>query len=1346
MQQLMIDPHQTLEGNLYLSDRNAEKGGERPSFCGIVLAIVAFLIGAAGASGQSYIPPIVPTASTTLYTSSSVISPGRVAVDRAGNVFYVATGSSSTLMEIPAASQTGTNGAPVTLVTGLGQYNSKAVVVDVNGNLWVTTGNQEQASPSDYVSLVEIPAANGIPNTALIASGGVSLGTADAAHCTSTGTALCTVLNYKLNDSGNVINGPQAMDFWIDGSGNIYYIDVGDNNLPSGVSRIVKSSLYNGGGTILGSTSSSTYGSRDYSATVAVDGAGNTYYCSPTAGMVYLVGGGTFTAVGSTATITSALISSPAGVSNDGYGNLFISSGSQISEVPFESTALNFSDEFGIAGGLSTSVSGGGAFDQNGNFYYASNGSSSTKVQQLQINGYNFGSVAIGSTVSSSSTPAAPSLALYDNVAQSGGVSSYFPTGSPTTNPTPLYLQSFPYSGTKSFLSSTPFVVGSTYTITMNFQPIHPGLLKGSFTPRAGGSDVAVINLQGTGAGPEPVFLPGAASQIFTTAGTKTINAPQGLAVDTYGDIFLADTGNGTVDADCLATTTQAEDGTNGNASNSFCSIPTTYSGLITALGTGFVSPVAIALDGAQSLYVVDSAPTGTPVTVINGQTLAATRLISSTTTFGGTALSSPRGIAVDGYTNIYVADTGNNRIVKAHQFGGTATDNIVYVPSTATFAGTKLNGPTGLAIDGAQNLYIADTGNNRVVEYSGTGATSVLSTGSITLNSPYAVAVYPSGQVIVTDQTNGVVLLNGSASSVLSFGTSFTTTGAKGVALDPTGNIYISNTGEDQVLELNVTSPQAITFPSTNAGAQSPGNTETVLNAGNAALTFSSLASGNTNFLVDASSTCTSTTPVASGSSCALVTKFSPQSTGPLSGSVTLTDNQLSYTTNNSTSNQTATFAASGTQALNLSGTGTSSGSPQTISFPAPASPIAYTTTPITLSATATSGLTVQFSVLSGPGTITGTQLTVTGVGTIVIAANQPGGSGYASAAQVTRSIVVNQAPQTITFTPTTPIAFAQPAPSVNLSATSTSGLAVTFTLNSGPATLSGSTLSITNYGTVVVTANQAGNTNYAAATPAQVSIVVNPIGTVPTPVLSAAAGTYNIYNLPSESISDSLSNATIYYTTDGSTPSPTGSTSKPYAGASSLFVIATSQTVKAAAFLFGYAPSAVATSSYTIDTTTEALQYSLTPTSLSLHPGQSGTINIVVTPQNGINATISFLCTGVPLGASCAFSPSSVATGPSQTSVSTVLTVTAPTTLGELHRSSNVVLATSGIAVALLLYGMRRRRRLRAILFLALAMVTFGSLSGCGSSSSSQTSTIVVSIAGDAVRYTPTFTLTVQ
>jgi large repetitive protein len=163
-----------------------------------------------------------------------------------------------------------------------------------------------------------------------------------------------------------------------------------------------------------------------------------------------------------------------------------------------------------------------------------------------------------------------------------------------------------------------------------------------------------------------------------------------------------------------------------------------------------------------------------------------------------------------------------------------------------------------------------------------------------------------------------------------------------------------------------------------------------------------------------------------------------------------------------------------------------------ETITFTPPVSPVTYGVAPITLSATSTSGLPVSFNLISGPATLSGNTLTITGVGTVVVAANQAGNANYIAASQVTASVVVNQASQTITFTPlVSPVTYGV-AP-IALSATSTSGLPVSFSLLSGPATLSGNTLTITGVGTVVVVANQLGNANYTAASQVTASVVVN-------------------------------------------------------------------------------------------------------------------------------------------------------------------------------------------------------------------------------------------------------------
>ena len=183
-----------------------------------------------------------------------------------------------------------------------------------------------------------------------------------------------------------------------------------------------------------------------------------------------------------------------------------------------------------------------------------------------------------------------------------------------------------------------------------------------------------------------------------------------------------------------------------------------------------------------------------------------------------------------------------------------------------------------------------------------------------------------------------------------------------------------------------------------------------TVSNIGNATLTFPIPSAGNnasisSGFTLSDAGTCPQLNMLflfrryfGRGKSCTYLVSYSPATAGPYNGSLVLTDNNLN---------------ASVTQTLALSGTTQNS---QSIGF-TPISPVTFGVAPIALSATASSGLTVTFSVISGPGTIGGNTLTVNGAGNIVIAANQAGNTSYAPAAEVRQTLVVNQATPTITW-----------------------------------------------------------------------------------------------------------------------------------------------------------------------------------------------------------------------------------------------------------------------------------------------------------------------------------------
>jgi alpha-tubulin suppressor-like RCC1 family protein len=141
-------------------------------------------------------------------------------------------------------------------------------------------------------------------------------------------------------------------------------------------------------------------------------------------------------------------------------------------------------------------------------------------------------------------------------------------------------------------------------------------------------------------------------------------------------------------------------------------------------------------------------------------------------------------------------------------------------------------------------------------------------------------------------------------------------------------------------------------------------------------------------------------------------------------------------------------------------------------------------------VSATSDSGLAVTYAIVSGPATISGSTVTLTGAGEVTVRASQAGNGSYNAAPDVDRTFMVFKGSQTITFpTVTAPTYGAAP---IALGATASSGLAVTYTVVSGPATVSGSTLTITGAGQVMVRASQTGNASIDVAPDAEQLIEV--------------------------------------------------------------------------------------------------------------------------------------------------------------------------------------------------------------------------------------------------------------
>jgi hypothetical protein len=141
-----------------------------------------------------------------------------------------------------------------------------------------------------------------------------------------------------------------------------------------------------------------------------------------------------------------------------------------------------------------------------------------------------------------------------------------------------------------------------------------------------------------------------------------------------------------------------------------------------------------------------------------------------------------------------------------------------------------------------------------------------------------------------------------------------------------------------------------------------------------------------------------------------------------------------------------------------------------------------------LTLSATSSSSAAITYSLVNGPATVSGSTVQITGAGTVVIGANQAAAGDY-TAATAQMTFVVNPAVPTLTFTSIPNQAYStQP---IALTATSNSPAPLAYTVLSGPATVSGSTLKLSGVGSVVVKVSQVASGNYAAAS-AQTSFVV--------------------------------------------------------------------------------------------------------------------------------------------------------------------------------------------------------------------------------------------------------------
>ncbi|HEX6503546.1 MAG TPA: Ig-like domain repeat protein [Terriglobales bacterium] len=327
------------------------------------------------------------------------------------------------------------------------------------------------------------------------------------------------------------------------------------------------------------------------------------------------------------------------------------------------------------------------------------------------------------------------------------------------------------------------------------------------------------------------VKLPsGGAAAVLNITGLGTaLSAPVGLAVDVAGNLYIADSGNNRI----VKVTT-------GGAGSALS---------ISGLGTALSVPSGVAVDSFANLFIADSG---------NNRVVEVTSGAGSVLSTGSLTLNAPVGVGVDISGLVYVADTSNSRVAvlmtSAVGFGelqvGASSGTSLTLPFTinaATTLGsvqaltlgtqsldftlgagtTCTNGTTNTTCNievqflplapglrrGGVALFDQSATLLAVVSIYGTGGaplaalspgtTSIISTGGVSLNYPFAAAIDGSGNIYVSNYNgNNVVKIaaGGGSASVVSTG-AYTLNEATGVAVDGAGNLYIADYGHNRIV-----------------------------------------------------------------------------------------------------------------------------------------------------------------------------------------------------------------------------------------------------------------------------------------------------------------------------------------------------------------------------------------------------------------------------------------------------------------------------------------------------------------------------------------------------------------
>ncbi len=340
------------------------------------------------------------------------------------------------------------------------------------------------------------------------------------------------------------------------------------------------------------------------------------------------------------------------------------------------------------------------------------------------------------------------------------------------------------------------------------------------------------------------------------------------------------------------------------------------------SIGTGLTTPTGVAVDGAGDVFIADSAAGSVfevPVGATGRNAAGQVTLVSG---LGTTGLN----LAADGLGNLYIADSSHGRVVKLVNVGASTSTTLGLSETMLTSGFTA---PSAVAVDSNNNLYVID-GVNLFELTGGLGAPITLLNN---LSGASGLALDPSGAVYVSSAsgTIRVPLISGALVPANETAVASTVSNTSSVALDRAGNVYLTQaTGGGVTL---VSTNGTLNLPSPATPSSSTAATATITNNGNTALTVTGYTSTNAVDFTGSDATtggCQAGSPVAVGASCLVNVTFNPGAgeQGALTGQIGVKSNAVNAP-------ETISVTGSGLALANSVTAGTAASSAQVVNTP---------------------------------------------------------------------------------------------------------------------------------------------------------------------------------------------------------------------------------------------------------------------------------------------------------------------------------------------------------------------------------------------------------------------------